>query len=119
MEVINCSGSCYVIIDKDETINGVQDILDIIASSQYNHDCEGIIIYKESLGEHFCDLKTGYAGEVLQKLSNYNMRIAIIGDFSQYKSKSLHAFIYECNKGRSVFFKDSVEGGLAALESRR
>ncbi len=115
VEIIN--NNCPVaVINKDQIINGVQDILDIIASAQYNYDCTGLVAHKESLGEEFFDLKTGYAGKILQKFSNYNMKIAIIGDFSEYRSNSLHEFIYECNNGIRVFFKDSIESGLAAHE---
>jgi hypothetical protein len=32
-------------------------------------------------------LKTGLAGEILQKFSTYNMRLGIVGDFSAYTSK--------------------------------
>ena len=104
-----------VILNKDEKISTAQDILDIMASSQYQCNCIGMILYKESLEESFFDLKTGFAGEVLQKFSNYRMRLAIVGDFSVYKSKALRDFIYESNKGRLVFFKSSLEAALNAL----
>jgi hypothetical protein len=32
------------------------------------------------------------------------MKIAIVGDFSIYSSKSLKDFIYESNNGRNIFF---------------
>ncbi|MCK5129733.1 MAG: DUF4180 domain-containing protein [Clostridiales bacterium] len=83
------------IIDKDETINGLQDVLDLMANARYNY-CESLIVCEQTLGKDFLDLKTGYAGEVLQKFSNYDMRIAIVGNFSDVKSKSLRDFIYEC-----------------------
>lgn len=117
MEIKNNNGIIAAIIEKDQMINDVQDILDIIADAVFTHQCKGIIIYKESLGEDFFDLKTGYAGEILQKFSNYQLKIAIIGDFSGYTSKSLRDFIYESNNGNSVFFKDTVEDGLAAFEA--
>ncbi len=46
---------------------------------------------------------------------NYNMKIAIVGDFSKYNSKSLKDFIYECNKGKHIFFKSTLEEGLKSL----
>ena len=115
MRIITNNNISFAVLGKEEKITSTQDILDIIASAQYAYDCSGMIVYKESLGETFFDLKTGYAGEVLQKFSNYNMKIAILGDFSQYQSKSLHAFIYECNQGRNVFFKSGIEEGINAL----
>lgn len=114
MKIQNINNISVAILDMNEKINGVQDMLDIMGTAQYN-GCIGIVVYKECLGEMFFDLKTGYAGEILQKFSNYNMKTAIIGDFSSYKSKSLRDFIFECNKGNRVFFKSSPEEGLNAL----
>lgn len=74
-----------------------------------------MVLYKESLNESFFDLKTGLAGEILQKFSNYRFKLAIVGDFSHYTSKSLRDFIYECNKGNMVYFKDDLDSALSAL----
>ena len=46
----------------------------------------------------------GIAGEILQKFSNYRVRLAIVGDFTKFTSNSLHEFIYESNKGRFIHF---------------
>lgn len=109
METINKNGQVICVIDKNEKITSVQDALDMMSSAYYNHDCAALIVYKESLDEAFFDLKTGIAGEILQKFSNYRLKLAIVGDFSVYGSKSLRDFIYECNKGNSVYFVSSVD----------
>jgi hypothetical protein len=70
------------------------------------------IIKKENLNHGFYDLKTGFAGELLQKISNYSKRLAIIGDFSQIKSGALKDFIYESNKTERVIFVKTVEDAL-------
>ncbi len=107
--------SKVAIIDKDEiSIENIQDALDLMGNAQYN-DCSKVLIYKEVLEEKFFDLKTRFAGEILQKFMNYNMKIAIVGDFSLYKSKSSKDFIYECNNGKHIFFKDTLEEGLKCL----
>ena len=49
-------------------------------------------------------LSTKLAGEILQKFINYHVKIAIVGDFSAYTSKSLKDFIYESNNGKDIFF---------------
>lgn len=63
-----------------------------------------IAINKSLISESFFDLKTRLAGDILQKFINYRVKIAIIGDFSMYTSKSLKDFIYECNKGKDIFY---------------
>ncbi|MHB1483068.1 MAG: DUF4180 domain-containing protein [Saccharofermentanales bacterium] len=115
MNTIVKNDQSFVVIDKENKIDSVQDILDMMASARYHCDCSGIIIYKESLNDDFFDLKTRFAGEILQKFSNYRMRLAIIGDFSIYTSKSLRDFIHESNNGNLVFFKSDIEKALESI----
>ena len=63
------------------------------------------------------DLKTGLAGEILQKYTNYSVKVAIVGDFSVYESKSLKDFIYECNHGKQIFFVENIDDALDRLHS--
>ncbi len=101
--------------DNTEKIAEVGDILDLIAETG-QRDCNDIIINESSLNKDFFDLKTGFAGEILQKFSNYRIRLAITGDFSKYPGKSLGDFIRECNRGNQIFFVGSTPEALARLE---
>ena len=100
---------------EDILIRDVNSALDLIANVRYQHDCDGIIVQREAIVEEFFDLKTRLAGEILQKFANYQMKIAIIGDFTNVSSKSLRDFIYESNKGTQVFFLPSVEDALRKM----
>ncbi|MBN2727768.1 MAG: DUF4180 domain-containing protein [Bacteroidales bacterium] len=102
------------IISKNIVINEVQDALDLMANCNYQ-DAERIILSENQLNPDFFDLKTRSAGEVLQKFSNYRNRLAIIGDFSKYESKSLKDFIFESNKGKLVCFVGTVEEAISKL----
>jgi hypothetical protein len=96
---------------KECSINTPDDFLDIIGNLG-SQDCGMLILYEENLHPDFFDLKTKLAGEILQKCSNYHFRIAVIGDYSKYKSKSLHNFIYESNKGKLVAFTKNLDSAL-------
>jgi hypothetical protein len=113
--VLSKNGQTAVLIERETSIIKPQDLLDLMMTAWYEHNCGSLIVYKESLPVEFFDLKTGVAGELLQKCSNYRMKFAVVGDFSSYESKSLRDFIYECNKGRLVFFKPDIESALEAL----
>ncbi len=93
-----------VLSSDDLLITDVQSALDLIATVNYEVDCNRIILDKSLICEEFFDLKTRLAGEILQKFINYQFKIAIVGDFSVYTSKSLADFIYECNQGKDIFF---------------
>lgn len=81
-----------------------QSALDLLVTVTYETDCDRIIIDKSAITEDFFDLSTKLAGEVLQKFINFHFKAAFIGDFSAYESNSLKNFIYECNKGKDIFF---------------
>lgn len=96
----------------------------IIASSQdglellgnlYYQDFDRIIIHEENISPEFFDLKTGIAGEVLQKFSNYRVRLAIVGDFNEYQSKSIRDFIFESNKTGHINFVGTSSEALTKL----
>ncbi len=93
-----------LIVSDEVVLKDTQSALDIIASVQYETDCDKIIIHKSCVAEEFFVLSTGIAGEILQKFINYRKKIAIIGDFSKYTSKPLKDFIYESNNGNSIYF---------------
>ena len=89
--------------------------MELLASARYETDCSAVIVRREQLDESFFRLSSGLAGEVLQKFVNYQMRLAIVGDFSCYTSKPLRDFIYESNQGPHVGFWATEEEALAWL----
>lgn len=115
IEIIKNKGQVIALISESTIlINETQDALDLMADCRYN-GAESIIIQKENINPLFFDLKTGLAGEILQKFSNYRMRLAIVGDFKNYTSKSLRDFIFESNKTRRIIFVDTVDEAIEAL----
>jgi hypothetical protein len=116
MNIIDKNGCGVAVLDSAERFCGVRDFLDRMADAQYRC-CVGMVVYPENLGEEFFDLRTRYAGELMQKCSNYCFKIAVVGDFFHCESKSLRDFIYECNhrKESFVFFPRDLESALERL----
>lgn len=102
------------LISEDTLINNIEDGLDLLGNLYYQ-DFDKIIIYDKNITPDFFDLKNGIAGEILQKFSNYRVRLAIVGDFSKYTSKSVNDFIYESNKGRQINFIASQSEAIKRL----
>ncbi|MCX6334919.1 MAG: DUF4180 domain-containing protein [Bacteroidia bacterium] len=102
------------LVPGSDIINNVDDMLDILANSWHN-ECHGIILHEGNLNPDFFDLKTRLAGEILQKFSNYRTKLAIIGDFSDVKSKSLRDFIRESNSRGTTCFVSSFNEALSKL----
>ena len=95
-------------------IDSVEDGINLLGDLYYQ-DFESIVIHEKNITPRFFELKNGMAGEILQKFSNYRVRLAIVGDFEIYSSKSLRDFIHESNQGKQVSFVGSVSEALAKL----
>ncbi len=104
-----------IIKSSEIVIADVQSALDLMAMVRHEADCDCIAILKSAVIEDFFVLSTGLAGEMLQKFATYQVKLAIIGDFSKYTSKPLQDFIYESNKGSHIFFVATEGDALAKL----
>lgn len=117
VEVVEVGGVRMAVVqDQGVLINNEQSALDFMARVLEETGCDRIIVNKAVVPEEFFDLSTGLAGRILQKFVDYNVKIAFVGDFSSYHSKSLRDFIYESNKGRDVFFVQTEGEALKKLE---
>lgn len=101
-------------LQSGTVLTETQDFLDLMANAGYR-GAEKMIIHKHNLPEDFFRLETRLAGEVLQKFSTYNQKLAIVGDFSVYISKSLHDFIRESNRIRRIVFVSTVDEAIGML----
>ncbi|MDF2644978.1 MAG: hypothetical protein K0Q73_783 [Paenibacillus sp.] len=106
-----------VVESNEILITDIQSALDLMATVQFEAGCDRIILNRSALSEDFFDLKTRLAGEILQKFINYRVKVAIVGDFSVFSSQSLKDFIYECNKGKDIFFLSNEEQAIDKLSS--
>lgn len=108
-------GNIAIVSGSEILIGDVQTALDLIATVRYEADSDLIVINKSLISESFFDLKTRLAGEILQKFINYRAKVAFIGDFSVYSSKSFQDFIYECNNGNDFFFLPTEQQAIEKL----
>ena len=92
----------------------VQDALDLIGSAFLGATM--VVIPAQRLGEHFFSLGTRFAGEVMQKFVNYQLRLAVIGDISCHleASSALRALVHESNMADHVWFLADLD----ALDAR-
>lgn len=104
------------IINSNEVIiKDVQSAIDFIMTIKYETNCNKIALNKNAIINDFFILSKGLAGEILQKFINYQIKFAIIGDYSKYTSKPLKDFIYESNNGKDVFFVASEDEAIKML----
>ena len=108
-----------LVTGEDVLIQDGDSAMELAMTVRYELGTKDIAISKGCIAEAFFRLSSGIAGEILQKFVNYSIRVAIIGDYSMYTSKSLRDFIYESNKGKQVFFVETEDEAMEKLAMQR
>lgn len=96
-------------------IAGEANCTDLIGSA-LSQGASVVVVPVERLTEDFFRLRTGIAGQILQKFVNYRLVLAVLGDVSTHvaASTALRDFVYEANRGRHTWFLPNLE----ALDER-
>lgn len=81
------------------------DFTDFIGEAAWGGSTR-IVVPVARLSPDFFKLSTGLAGAILQKATNYKLKVAIVGDISAFTAKSspLRDFVYESNKRGEIRF---------------
>jgi hypothetical protein len=111
-KITTSKGEITKIKNIENTLTSASDVVELYL----NTNSETIVIDQSELPQNFFDLKTKIAGDILQKISNYNKRLVILISFSSTTSNSLHDFIYESNKTGKVVFTDSIDKAITLLK---
>ncbi|GHT25805.1 hypothetical protein FACS189464_1470 [Bacteroidia bacterium] len=116
-QVLPSTNRDIAVVTGSFCINTLDDALELIANISYQTGCDGLVLEQKHLHPDFFDLKTGFAGQILQKFTTYNMRLGIVGDFSAINSKSFNDFMYESNKKRKIVFVDTAAKAIEILSA--
>jgi len=100
------------VISDTIIIANADDGLDLLGNLYYQ-GFDKIIIRQVNITHDFFDLKTGLAGEILQKFSNYHVGLAIVENFGSLHSKNMKDFIFESNKLGQITFVESTSEAIA------
>jgi hypothetical protein len=91
-----------------------------LVNDAFNERARLIAIPVERLGEDFFTLSTRVAGEVVQKIVNYGMKLAVVGDISRHLARSapFRDWVRESNRGDDVWFVEDFIALDKRLEER-
>jgi hypothetical protein len=106
---------CLVLHPDGPVINEPNQARDLVEEA-LSERANAVAVPVQRLGASFFVLRTGLVGEVIQKMVNYRLRFAIVGDISGYvaASDALRDFVVECQRGTDIIFVDDQ----AELEER-
>jgi hypothetical protein len=102
--------SVLVCAPDGEKLKSERDALDLIGEAT-SYGAELILVPVERLAEDFFQLRTGLAGQIIQKFVTYRRQLVILGDISQHiaESRALRDFVYETNRGNQVWFVANLQ----------
>ena len=104
-----------VLAQAGPLLRSADDARDVIQET-FGTGIELAVVPVERLDPDFFVLRTGVAGVFVQKLVQYRLRLAVVGDISAQVSASdaLRDWVREVNRGRDILFVPD----MAALEAR-
>lgn len=111
-ELIKSTKGCYIrAILGGEQFQSTKDFLDFVVAYAVP-GCTNVLLNQSDLAADFFDLKSGFAGELMQKCSTYHIRLAVVVDFDNIVSERFHELMYESNKGNLVHFYSDTEAAI-------
>jgi len=117
-EIVQAGGSRVLVLGEDgPPLAATQDFLDVIGELWgAPGPVSFVAIPVARLAPEFFELRSGLAGEALQKFVNYRVQVAVVGELSAQleASSALRDFVHESNAGAHVWFVRD----LAELRSR-
>ncbi len=98
-------------------INSEQDALDLIALCG-EHDTNLLMLHSDAISDDFFRLKTGVAGNVLQKFINYYIKAVAVIPNDRITTGKFKDMVIEANRGKHFrVFSDSEEAAKWLVES--
>ena len=110
------AGQPALVLDTEGPLLRTEDDARDVIQETFGTGIRLAVVPVERLDPDFFVLRTGVAGDFVQKLVQYRLRLAIVGDISEQTAASdaLRDWVREVNRGRDILFVPD----LAALEAR-
>jgi hypothetical protein len=105
-ESMNEESKIILAADSSIFIDSVVAISDAVGKY---YGAEGLILTKSDVLPEFFNLRSGLAGEMFQKFTNYRVRLAIVLQDSAIYGERVGELIYEHKKHSVIRFFDSVD----------
>lgn len=95
-------------------IDQVADVGTVLGAC-FADDVQRLLLYSDNLSARFFDLSTGDAGEILQKLRNYHLRLAIVRSPELALSRRFEELLVDERRGPHFRMFDDRPAALAWL----
>jgi hypothetical protein len=108
-----------LVLEEDGALLGSEDDARDLIQQTFGTSIDTVAVPTARLDPGFFELRTGVAGEFVQKLAQYRLRLAVVGDVTEQvaASDAFRDWVREVNRGQDVWFIDSMDGLSARLEA--
>lgn len=118
-ELVSVNGHAVLFVSEDGARFSSLRPMELVARG-LEHRADWVAVPVERMPDHFFALRSGVAGELLQKFVNYQIGLAVIGDIGEHvaESQALADLVRESNAGGQAWFlpdRASLEARLARL----
>ena len=110
------SGGVIIASEAGLAIRSMRDVMDVIGAA---YDADGIVLTPDDVDPSFFDLHSGLAGELFQKVTNYDLRLAlVVPDPAAYGPRWADLAAEHTDHG-TIRFLPSKEAAVAWVRSGR
>jgi hypothetical protein len=116
LTVTTLHGIPALILPEDGPAVGTEFDAGDLVGAALEHGADLLVVPAKRIAAEFWTLRSGVAGEVLQKLVNYRVRLAVVGDITApvEASAALRDLVRESNRRRDAWFLPDLD----ALDER-
>ena len=96
------------------SILSLEDIAEVIRQS---YGSSGLLLTQQDVAPEFFDLHSGWAGELFQKCTNYQVRLALVLPHPERYGERVSELAYEHRRHKLICFFDTDAGARAWLDT--
>lgn len=100
-----------LVLEEDGPLLGTEDDARDLIQQTFGTSIDTVAVPVQRLDPDFFVLRTGVAGAFVQKLVQYRLRLAVVGDVSDRiaASDAFRDWVREVNRGQDVWFTESLD----------
>lgn len=104
-QTLDVAGTRVLVIGRGPRLAAVAGVLDLVGDG-LAAGAHWVVVPSDRLAPEFFRLRSGFAGEVLQKFVQYQLGLAVIGDLTEHVAAggAFADLVRESNQGRHAWF---------------
>jgi Domain of unknown function (DUF4180) len=112
---VNPQARVVIASEVNLCIRSIQDVSDALGAV---YGADGLLLTEADLSPEFFDLRSGIAGELFQKFTNYQIHLAVVVNNLEVYGERFGELAFEHRNHKLIRFFDSVETAKSWLSNQ-